>query len=108
MPVNLTPGPLILLTAYQKQDEDKKKKKKEILTRGQQEPTLIFACWPLARKETNTLFRPRTRTPILLFRHRKMGCREVGMGPDVLQHQRHILAPSSSKHRPPDLFMFSL
>lgn len=81
---------------------------KETRTGGQQEPTLIFACWPLARKVTNTLFRPRARTPTFLLRDRKMGCSGVGMDPAALQHQRHILAPFSSKHKPPDLFRFSL
>lgn len=82
--------------------------RKETRTGGQQEPTLIFACWPLARKVTNTLFRPKARTPTLLLRGRKMGCSGVGRDPAVLQHQRHILAPFSSKHNPPDLFRFSL
>lgn len=82
--------------------------RKETRTGGQQEPTLIFACWPLARKVRNTLFRPRARTPTFLLRDRKMGCSGVGMDPAVLQHQRHILAPFSSKHNPPDLLRFSL
>lgn len=79
---------------------------KQCFTWAQQVPTLILACWPFARKDTNTCSLPRIRTPTVLLSDRKTGCRGVGLW--LLQPHRRTLAPASSKHWPPDLFKVSL
>lgn len=56
-------------------------------------PTLIIACWPIARKVMEILSCSKIRIPILWFKARKMGLKET-RGEELDQVQALTLLPA--------------
>lgn len=74
-------------------------------------PTLNFACWPMARKDTVILSWPRIRTPTCRFRERKVGLSGT-WGPGDVTLCGHVhrltLLPARSKCCPPCTLVLTL